>query len=593
LILEVVFHIQTLVTEFVKVKGRYQDLSLDLTSQRLFPVKVPSNDAMTSPEDDATDGNSDFSQQFPGSRAAIGKLFRNLEITHQLPKRLRWATWDQDKFKGLVDRLKELNDCLLDLVDNSIKMQIFLKTRETNISFLGLHNKIDDLRQLFLALARDSQETMPHAPFGLHHNQTSASSQQQEEENKELRDLTRFKALSQSIEHGTLDVHVAAELQLQQPKEQMRDSKLDRAYIKLLEEPDLDDSQSCEGLRCEALYRGHPVWIEWKEYRPINCANPEPAPIVLARVQKLAALLRKDENPSVFRAPHCLGYFDDAQHDGSYSEQQRHEQASKESPTNPAKDTEKDIPEVRFRFGFVFAKPPSVNPQTVPISLFDLLQKAAKPSLTERVALAKTLANSIRYLHSVNWLHKGLRSQNIIFFPRPNLDEGGNGNDGEMVEYSKPYVSGFDYARPAWREEMTEAPPANPEYDIYKHPRIQLAAGREAYRKAFDVYSLGIILMEIAEWKSIDVIIGIGDPKTVRASVVLAIRNRLLNEYGFMEEIGASMGLLYRSSVWYCLGGGTRVGMQGGVDEKGDVASMKLTNEFYEKVVRRLEDIRC
>ncbi len=214
------FHIQTLVTEFVKVKVRYQDLCLEVTNQQISRLEVLKKGAMASHEDDATDEHSDFFQRLPGSRAAIGKLLKTLEITQQLPKRLRWATWDQEKFKGLIDRLKELNDCLLDLVDNSIRMRIFLKTKETNINFLELHNKMDDLRQLFHALTNDSPQGLS-IPFGLHHNHIQFAAQQQEEENKYLQGLTRFKALSQSMEYGMLDAHVAAELHLRQPGEQM------------------------------------------------------------------------------------------------------------------------------------------------------------------------------------------------------------------------------------------------------------------------------------------------------------------------------------------------------------------------------------
>lgn len=342
----------------------------------------------------------------------------------------------------------------------------------------------------------------------------------------------------------------------------------------------MDDTQSCEGLRCEALYCGHPVWFEWKEYQPGNFANPEPAPNVLARVQKLAALLRKDENPAVFRLPHCLGYFDDAQHDPHKDQEQSN------PDTKFAKGLE-DIPEPWFRFGFVFAKPRDIHPLVKPASLFQLLHQVRKPSLNSRVELAKILANCIHYLHSVNWLHKGLRSHNVIFFPGE-ADEQGNGK----VDYARPYLSGFDYARPAWREEMTEAPPANPEYDIYKHPRVLRVIDRRGYRKMFDIYSLGILLLEISEWRSVDVIVGIRDPKTARATEISAIRDRLLTE-GFMEEVGASMGSLFRASVRFCLGGGAAMGGKGRADETDDAGVTKLSQDFYENVVKHLEDIKC
>jgi DTW domain-containing protein YfiP len=54
--------------------------------------------------------------------------------------------------------------------------------------------------------------------------------------------------------------------------------------------------------------------------------------------------------------------------------------------------------------------PLGVDPSTSPISLLQLLQdtELSKPSITDRVDLAKVLANCIMYLRSANWPHKRL-----------------------------------------------------------------------------------------------------------------------------------------------------------------------------------------
>jgi len=559
LILEVMLQIQALVREFIQVRGRYEKyLSL---------------------EDDMLE-ESDFIRRIPGSADLMRKLLRSLEVAQRLPKRLRWAMWDQDKFKGLVGRLKELNDSLVDLVDNSIKMQVFQMTTETNINLLGLYNKVDDLRQLFMALMQEKDSGGALSLHSSQHNsQGRSTSQYREGNDTELLGLTRFKALNQAIEQGTLDTSIAKELDLQQPSEQMKSSELDRTDIQL-KDANPGGLNSLEGLRCEALYHGQRVWIEWKEYRPIDHNSTQPDPNILLRVQKLAALLRRDIKPSAFRALHCLGYFiDKKQNAHSRQEQQGGLGGFSHNSIEDAEYCDQQI----SLFGFVFAKPSGVDPTTVPVDLFELLNGPSKPSLTERIALAKAIANCVRYLHSVNWLHKGLRSHNVIFFP----------NKMNEVDYNMPYLTGFDYARPARGGEMTEPPPANPEYDIYKHPHAHPSASREGYKKSFDIYSLGIILAELAEWRSIDNILGIVDPSSTRSLVSLRIRRRLLTESVFMEGVAAGAGSLFAMSVRCCLEGGKALGIEDREDEINETVGTKLGKGFYEKVVRRLEKIRC
>jgi hypothetical protein len=120
-------------------------------------------------------------------------------------------------------------------------------------------------------------------------------------------------------------------------------------------------------------------------------------------------------------------------------------------------DSEVDEDGLDARIGFVFEKPSveGVSPDSRPVSLFELLDSSAKPRVTDRIRLAHAVANCLLYLHSVNWLHKGLRSQNVVFFPI-NVKE--KGKPSTKIDYSKPYLSGFDFARPARADEMTEIP---------------------------------------------------------------------------------------------------------------------------------------
>ncbi|KAF4627650.1 hypothetical protein G7Y89_g10508 [Cudoniella acicularis] len=538
-ILEVVLQVQTLVTEFVKVKGRYEHFSPGNT----FEIDAPST------------GDSDILEQFPGPKSRVKTLLRGIEITQQLPKRLRWAMWDQDKFKGLLDRLKELNDCLIDLVDNSVRSQIMTMTKETNINLLGLCNKVDDLSHLIQAL------TQPDGPpvystlesrLRLNYSLPRKHTAEENEMNKDLLQLTRFKSLLQTTENGALS------------KEQMRTLELNRMEIKILgPQPSGISFSPSEGTRTEALYHGQNVWVEWKQYRPFDHQSTRPDARILSRVQKLAALLGKDPKPASFRVPHCLGYFDQTVHDVE------------------AHDESNEDLEQSLYFGYVFTKPHGVHALTTPVTLFDLLQEHSKPPLADRIALSQAISNCVYNLHSVNWLHKGLRSQNIIFFPS---------SKSGLIDYAKPYLTGFEYARPASVGEMTENLPGNPEFDIYRHPDILASATNEGYKHSYDIYSFGIILLEIAVWNRVADIM---DPAKQRRIVLSKVRSRLLDEEHYLYEVSASTGSLFCGAVRCCLGGGLLLGLGDGEDEIDEVTSAKINRGFYEKVVKRLEDIRC
>jgi serine/threonine protein kinase len=135
----------------------------------------------------------------------------------------------------------------------------------------------------------------------------------------------------------------------------------------------------------------------------------------------------------------------------------------------------------------MYEKPYGTPPEAKPVSLLDLVTIDMVPSLTKRINLAHAIAQGLMYLHSVNWLHKSLRSNSILFFPTTGADLG----------YASPIISGFDYARPDFPGEVTERPKAHSKHDIYRHPST-LTGARQRSTKSHDIYSLGIVLIEIA-----------------------------------------------------------------------------------------------
>jgi len=182
------------------------------------------------------------------------------------------------------------------------------------------------------------------------------------------------------------------------------------------------------------------------------------------------------------------------------------------------------------------------------------------------------------YLHSVNWLHKGLRSNSVVFFTPP----------GEEADYGAPCLSGFDYARPDLPEEVTEPPAAHSENDIYRHPNV-LGNSSSRSKKSHDIYSLGVVLIEIAYWQRIDSIVNLSESLKAARKEVRGVKEMLLGEK-YMKEIEGSVGEIYQEVVRKCLTGGKELGSSDDrfADETDKNIGADMQKVFSDDIVRKL-----
>ncbi|KAL4781961.1 hypothetical protein BJX76DRAFT_359393 [Aspergillus varians] len=130
-------------------------------------------------------------------------------------------------------------------------------------------------------------------------------------------------------------------------------------------------------------------------------------------------------------------------------------------------------------------------------------------SLDQRIEIARTLSRALLYLHVAEWLHKGIRSSNIMFVPSNQpISES---NKTILGQFGPPYLVGFEYSRVAANNEGTENQATTYEDNLYRHPESQglLAADSEPYigkigrfTKDYDIYSLGVTLVEMGVLKS-------------------------------------------------------------------------------------------
>lgn len=111
-----------------------------------------------------------------------------------------------------------------------------------------------------------------------------------------------------------------------------------------------------------------------------------------------------------------------------------------------------------------------------PVNLRDVLQKIPKPSADDRRVLASLVANQVRSLHvHYQFQHTALRTESLIFFH----------DNADKLDLANPHV--LDWGLRSFPS-------------IYQHPEYQIAKSSWFC----DVWSLLMILSEIAEWQLID-----------------------------------------------------------------------------------------
>ncbi|KAK4149734.1 prion-inhibition and propagation-domain-containing protein [Chaetomidium leptoderma] len=551
-----VLHRQTVLDLLVQVECLFKEFKEHQTRNRRLQTTPDQDDILQHPEKDAAKANFPLPER---RRDFIKKAMQNLRATSQEAlQRLKWVSFDKAAFELLLSRFSTLNDSMTGILDARMQVEIHHTVQDTNRGVLQLHHKIADLSRLVMALniKLEAGSSLPAPQMSLAQKSTNADSLQL------LSQLAKFKAFNESIEStkkAPWDEATAMCLELGSPDEQ-KHLVLDRSMV------DLDPAAEESDLpRCEATLRlptgeTKKVWVEWKEYdrqRPGDLSPPKN--VICERVRKLAALLNHSPKPEAFRTPHCLGFFDKASADG-------------------VEDPEEDI--LNMRLGLVFERPldDGLHTSLPPISLRELLQTSRKPRVTDRIKLAHAISNCVLYLHAVNWLHKGLRSHNIIFFQ----------TTSGQVDYAKPYLSGFDFSRPARADEMTEIPSPcdDAEYNLYRHPLAQSTnpEERERFKKSFDIYSLGVLLVEIAHWAAVEKVLGIDmNAARGRPSIALRVRENLLAE-DQIADLGACMGAVYETAAQKCITGGKELGLSEGDDE--------TTIVLHEDVVKPLGDVR-
>lgn len=184
------------------------------------------------------------------------------------------------------------------------------------------------------------------------------------------------------------------------------------------------------------------------------------------------------------------------------------------------------------------------------MSLYEVLNTYRKdiPHLGDRFLLAYHLAESIHALHATEWLHKSICSRNVLLF-RKNLSPVLPGVSQRPVSLETPYLAGFAMSRPDGPATDSSLTVPTNEVALYRHIDVQGFGGRtiSSYRAIYDIYSLGMVLVEIATWQPIQDFYPRGGATDINFG------NFLLQK--LVPRLGASMGEKYMNVVRKCLEG--------------------------------------
>ena len=260
------------------------------------------------------------------------------------------------------------------------------------------------------------------------------------------------------------------------------------------------------------------VWVEFKPYELRRRATA-PAPIVVERVKSLAKLLAHAKAPDAgFRTLLCVAV------------------VQQQIPIQHRNIN---------RFSFAFELPEESFPAgprgLLPLTLQQAIESKSeiRPTLDERFKMATAVAQTVFELHSVHWLHKSIRSENI-FFGRETA-----GPDAYKAMYSRPFMVGFEFSRQQSDRSTTEQDDRL-ERNIYRHPDRQGAPDDSArFTALHDIYALGVVLLEIGLWRSA---CGFEDYSNAESHVIM----HSLQDHA-RDRLPHYMGEAYTNAVLRCL----------------------------------------
>ena len=311
---------------------------------------------------------------------------------------------------------------------------------------------------------------------------------------------------------------------------------------------------------------GVPVFIDYAPFDPIYPTTGITPP--MDRLEQLAEILSHSDGNSIgggggggnmsstgfdLRVLNLVGYFEEPEH---------------------------------HRFGLVYALPEGVvtGYRTItrtldlfrPFTLLSVLNahsapgSSMMPPLEDRFRLAYNLATTFLHLHTKLVVHQDVTSNNIIFFRSSSTASIPLLDPQIGHELRRPYICSFDIFSDANVE-------VRPRGHIYRHPQDgdDGRPSKRSYRPSFDIYGLGLILLEVGLWMPLSSF-------WKNRYTLSTFKSRIQDIYA--KKLASKCGRLYMRAVESCLTAVDR-------DLDAVLAGTKFDGQWslYCDVVKRLE----
>ncbi|KAL6244527.1 hypothetical protein RBB50_008769 [Rhinocladiella similis] len=430
-------------------------------------------------------------------------------------KKLRWAVFDRDGMTRLVQEIHVQISGLLEMTSLGIQSRILGTLTSMIRTGIKTSKDTDDL--LCLSQLDFPQDTGPDSQG-------------------EIAEASRLSELKSSRIALGVDA-TSTEMEQQASFQSFVDIRRKRAEaLKMLKKKSADYRTNTDwervgpGLEIAIEKAGSRCWVLLERRRIEDRANKVGNGQRHYQIESLAFLLSQLRSPSL-HSLHCSGfYWEDANIALIYSLPWLTDHESPSSPT---------------------ALPNVVSLSTV---LSDNSLKKADPTTRRQIACA--LAEVILQLHTAGWLHKQIRPNNILLTNFIESQWPG------VQSYQGPFLVGYGYSRQNEPREISDALLEDADLRLYRHPMSvdleEQRDSRDKYRPRFDLYSLGMVLLEVALWKPLKAIIPgtfslVMHQKSFEpASVLLELQGNGARD-SVLAEVEYSEGSGFANIIRWCL----------------------------------------
>jgi len=237
-----------------------------------------------------------------------------------------------------------------------------------------------------------------------------------------------------------------------------------------------------------------------------------------------------------------------------------------------------------MHFDFVFNHAPG---DSVPCGFRKALLHPSGHALEARLNIARSLARSIAYLHTMKFVHKNINPESLLLF---GYEQASSRNLGTA------YLVGFEQFRSADAATL-QAGDDSWIKNLYRHPSRQGTHPDDQYRMQHDIYSLGVCLLETGLWTSL--VSATGTPSQDIADEVLANTSETEKAKKIKEvlitmahRLLLAVGTRYHDVVLACLTCMDEKDIDFGTeDDLLDDDGMVIGTRYIETVLMKLNEI--